>query len=104
MTRLAYDGSRYDRGRVEIYHPSYKWGTVCDDSWDITDGHVVCRQLGFTKATAVYGSAHYGQGSGNILLDDLGCTGYERYLWDCSHRGWKKHNCGHREDASVVCA
>ena len=88
---------------MEVYHSSYGWGTVCDDDWDINDGHVVCRQLGYSRATAVYQSAHYGEGSGPILLDDLNCAGNEKFLWDCPHSGWNVENCGHNEDAGVVC-
>ncbi len=91
------------RGRVEIYHPSYGWGTVCDDAFDITDGSVICRQLGYSAASSVYQSAHYGQGTGLILLDDLKCSGSESFIWDCPHLGWTKHNCGHGEDSSVDC-
>ena len=96
-------GGTSTRGRVEVYKQPHGWGTVCDDSWEIDDGHVVCRQLGFSRATAVYQSAHYGQGSGKIWLDDLECTGKEPYLWDCPHGGWSVSNCGHGEDASVDC-
>ena len=81
------------KGRVEEYYASYGWGTICDDDWGINDGHVVCRQLGFSKATAVYQGARYGQGTGLILLDNVGCSGRERYLWDCSHRGWNVEDC-----------
>ena len=47
--------------------------------------------------------AYYGQGTGSIWLDEVGCVGTEARLWDCSNNGIGIHDCTHVEDASVQC-
>ena len=100
--RLVNGTTKYE-GRVEVYY-SGTWGTVCDDEWDLNDAEVVCRQLGYGPAIAVRHRAAYGQGSGEIWLDDLNCVGTESSIGHCSHTGWGFHDCVHYEDAGVKCA
>ena len=88
---------------MEIFHNGV-WGTVCDDWWDLNDAGVVCRALGYPNASRAPRSAYFGQGSGKIWLDDVNCQGHESSLESCSHRGWDNHDCGHSEDASVICS
>nr|XP_023993496.1 scavenger receptor cysteine-rich domain-containing group B protein-like [Salvelinus alpinus] len=102
MVRLV-GGQHHCEGRVEIFSGA-KWGTVCDDAWDMPDAQVVCRQLGCGQATAASGEAYFGRGSGTILLDNLKCSGSEASLQQCSHISWDVHNCDHSEDAGVTCS
>ncbi|XP_041470263.1 deleted in malignant brain tumors 1 protein-like [Lytechinus variegatus] len=95
-------GTSNKEGRVEILHEGL-WGTVCDDLWGIEDASVVCRMLGFCTASSAPGQARFGPGSDPIWLDDVSCTGSENDLRDCQHRGFGSHNCGHSEDAGVIC-
>ncbi len=47
------DGPVENKGRLEIYH-NHKWGTICDDDFDIIAASVACKQLGFLTGTHRY--------------------------------------------------
>ncbi|XP_062313414.1 macrophage receptor MARCO isoform X2 [Osmerus eperlanus] len=87
------------RGRVEVLNMGV-WGTVCDDGFDTLDGTVICKMLGYHRASAVYTA---NPGVGKIWLDDLRCRGTETSVFDCPHNGMGVNNCDHQEDAGVTC-
>lgn len=50
-----------------------------------------------------WSQAHFGEGKGQILLDEVQCTGNELSIEECQRSSWGEHNCGHKEDAGVSC-
>ena len=45
----------------------------------------------------------FGEGEGEILLDEVSCALVDQNLLECSHDGFLRHDCSHFEDASVFC-
>ena len=82
-----------------------KWGTVCDDHFDMFDAQVACKMIAKQSNDKMIVKAlkKFGEGSGKIWLDDLRCTGDEDTLFDCTHPGIGVENCAHSEDVGVVC-
>ena len=77
-------------GRVEIKESqSQQWGTVCGDSWDISTGMVICRQLGLGFASEVLYSSRYVYNNNESQLINLSCKGWELSLDDCTVGQWE---------------
>jgi len=98
------DGFNPDEGRVEVWNDG-EWGTICDDYWDLRDGNVVCRVLGYLRAKQVACCNSFrGRHTPPMMLDDMSCTGKESSLFSCKHGGWGVHNCAEgAEEAGVIC-
>ena len=100
------DGNNAHSGRVEAFFNG-EWGTVCDDAFDIREAQVICNQLGYDGA--IEAIPRFGAGIGQairpnqIWFDELACTGFEQSLASCANDGLGVHDCGHGEDAGVVC-
>ena len=91
------------KGRVEVFYSGTR-GKVCDDSWNLTDADVVCRELGFERAGKAYVSATFQQGNSTIWMDHVECTGKERSLTECRHNVSGKPNYDdHSKNVGVVC-
>ena len=86
-----------------IYEVHNFYALLCEFRWDNHDAQVVCRALGMIGGESI-GYAYFGQGSGPVLLDEVGCDGSEESLIECNHNDWGLHDCTHDEDAGVICS
>ena len=97
-------GSMATEGRVEVYHFG-QWGTICNNQWDLQDATVVCHQLGYLRAVGAQRSSSFGVGSGPSWYTNVGCTGTEKNLTECSKSiSVFGTACYHYHDAGVACS
>ena len=97
------NGSNATEGTVEVCNGT-RYGTVCDDHWDVVDARVVCRQLGYSGGAVPLKQAFFGSSlSRPIYLDNVECNGSEPSLLNCTSNEVGMNNCDHSEDAGVRC-
>ena len=60
-------------------------------------------QICFSDGAKSLSYAYYGQGSGDIFMDDVQCVGTETNIGHCPHISVGMNDCGHYEDAGVWC-
>lgn len=88
-------------GLVELYHKG-RWLPVCYNVWDLTDGDVVCRQLGYPNVLNVSGNNQVVSSSGeNLWINYVSCNGSEDNLKDCSLK--IVNHCKQNGNAKVKC-
>ena len=119
------DGSIQKEGRVEVCSNGV-WGSVCDQSWDKTDAHVICQQMGhpelgnklksstrglvdiilyydpITEPVAFHNS-YFGDGHGPIVYSNVTCGGWEQSITDCAKTDYLSFSCSRRQTAGVLC-
>ena len=98
-------GSSYNEGRVEILYNGV-WGTICSDGWNVNNGIVTCRSIGFSGANAYFlSSSPFGPGIGPVWLNKVVCSGNELSLGRCGHLGINvTQNCIHTKDVGLRCS
>lgn len=52
-------------GRPEI-KVNGEWGTICETGFDVLEGNVICRRLGYGSVKTISGRAGYGRGVGKV--------------------------------------
>ncbi|XP_037062629.1 Fc receptor-like protein 2 isoform X6 [Peromyscus leucopus] len=97
------NGPHHCEGRVEVEQEG-RWGTVCDDGWDMKDVAVVCRELGCGAAKHTPIAMLYPPVVDEalpVLIQVALCNGTEKTLAECDQV--EPFDCGHDEDAGAVC-
>ena len=95
------DGNSYS-GRVQIFY-NVSWFSICGRGWSDADAHVVCRQLGMEPGSR-WDLTSAASNDSRMLLIDVGCTGHEESLSECTlPLVTDGDDCNAHDTAAVTC-
>ena len=101
-------GSKESEGRVLVYYNG-QWVNVCNDTWDMDDATVVCRQLGYGRVLSIeVGSLNRtfvrGQPT-QTWMHNVQCRNTESSLLQCDSNFsvWNEAESRHFSEAEVSC-
>lgn len=66
------------------------WGGILGYNIDIRVGHVVCRQLGYSRAERIFSYPSFGQVIGPLWIWSIQCNGNETEISQCKVKTWDK--------------
>ena len=64
---------------------------------------ILCKCVSCITDPEAYGQAYFGEGQGDIYIENVQCNGSESTLEDCPASEVGVHDCTHSEDAGVRC-
>ncbi|XP_069109314.1 LOW QUALITY PROTEIN: CUB and zona pellucida-like domain-containing protein 1 [Argopecten irradians] len=107
MNKIHAQGTnfRLSGQQLQVYHDG-RWGTVCDDGFNVETSRSICYILnGYYPTCARFFNGGYGHTTpNNIWLDQLECI-YSYYYahTECSASPWGVNDCSHSEDVYLDC-
>ena len=66
------------------------WGGILGYNADVRVGHVVCRQLGYSRAEQIFSYALFGRVIGPLWIWSIQCNGNETEISQCKVTTWDK--------------
>ena len=66
------------------------WGGILSHNVDIRVGHVVCRQLGYSRAERIFRYPWFGRVIGPLWIWSIQCNGNEAEISQCKLETWDK--------------
>ena len=78
-------------------------GPFCDDGWDLEDGHVICKELGFLSALEITKESFFGPVYKDFTTNHVQCIGNEAGLEFCQRKDRTFAVCSRKEAAGVFC-
>ena len=64
------------------------WGGILSHKVDIRVGHVVCRQLGYSRAERIFWYPSFGRVRGPMWIWSIQCNGNETEISQCKMETW----------------